>query len=64
MVLRSTYGTPLNPTGLSRNHAHARRGFCPLRKPYLAARSGSASFRYPSIAFSRLSISVAQSVTG
>ena len=45
IVLKSTNGTPLNPTGLSRNQLHASRGFCPLRNPYFSARAGSVSFR-------------------
>ena len=61
--MKSTKGTPLKPTGLSRNQFHARRGCCPLRKPYFSACAGSASFRYPSMARSRLAISAAQSVT-
>ena len=63
MVLSSTNGTPLNPTGLSRNQLHASLGFWPLRKPYFSARPGSLSLRYPSMACSRLATSAAQSVT-
>ena len=63
IVLNSTNGTPLNPTGLLRNQLQASRGFWPLRKPYFSARTGSASSRYPSMARSRFAISAAQSVT-